>query len=322
MTGRRRQGVGSAVSGRPWGLAWAAVLSVWLGWLCVGVARADYIAEVKEGPSRGYLYIGEGAIKRQGLPGWSVGDLILRDDKEVMYFTTRRLGPRPGTPGGPPASQGSQQSPQEKLKEVQRELEASGGDFSVSEWGRELQEPEVPTYETRVVPYSAVQKRRDAVKGRLLSRLRDAQAHIGDPGMVRFVATLQPFLSGKPQWTNTGETKVIAGRQCTKYRVWVAPIFKLDVWMTEELGPGYTAGQVFDKVFDMRRGGIRFMEVLARLPGFPLKIKGEYRNVLGSSIMKIDYEVLSLVETDLDEKEFEPRPGSLLYQGELPGWGY
>lgn len=311
--GRRgREARGSACGLR----GWAAFVVL----LLAGTLWADYIAEVKEGGSRGYLYIGKGAIKRQGLPGWSAGDLIVRDDRQVMYFVSRRLGRRPGSPGAPSTSAAKQRA-LERLREVEQELESSDGEFSVGQWGSEVQETDLPTYETRVVPYAEVFARRQKIKQRLTGWLRDAQAHIEDPGMVAYVAMLKRYFSGEVQWTNTGETEVIAGRDCVKYRLWLAPIFKLDVW-TADLGPGYTAGHMFDKVFNLTRGGIPPMEALAEVPGFPLKMEGEYRNPVGFGTIRIRYEVLSLLETDLDEREFEPRLGSFVYQGKLPGWGH
>jgi len=283
------------------------------------VARADYIAEVKEGGTNGYMYIGKGAIKRQGLSGWLAGDLIVRDDKSVMYFTQRR---RPGrNPSGlPPVDI------EEELANMRVELESSD---SISPGAEELEETDFPEYDTRVVPYGMVGARRNQIKSRVVPLRDQTAAHLNDPmaearerrGMLRYIATIDAFCSGQPSWTNTGETAVIAGRNCTKYRLWLAPIFKMEVWVTEELGPGYTGGRMFGKVFGIPRGGVRPLEVLHKIPGFPLKMKGEFRNVLGRGTMKIDYEVLRLIETDLDEKEFEPRVGCRLRTGKLPGWG-
>jgi hypothetical protein len=127
------------------------------------------------------------------------------------------------------------------------------------------------------------------------------------------------FVKGKPTWTNTGETAVIAGRECTKYQVLMAPIFSADVWMTEELGPGYGSGLMFDKVLDVYRGGLRPLEVLNDIPGFPLKISAQQKDVFGMGISQFEFEVSKLLETDLDAKEFDPKPGSHVYESKFPG---
>ncbi len=292
--------------------------------LCTGLvglpeARGDYIAEVLEGGKNGYIYIGKRRIKRQGLTGWTYGDLIIRDDKSVMYLIGRRK-PRRGEVE--PLSAQAREEMRRRGEEVE----------SLGETSSAVQEPEeadVPRYDTRVVPYRAVEVRRGTI-AKMVKRLRDeTEAHIGDAeqdaasrrGMRQYIAMVDAYLQGRPSWTNTGETEVIAGRECTKYRVRLPLSLKLDVWMTEELGPGYTAGHMFAKTFNLYRGGVRPMEVLSEIPGFPMKLEGEYRNVQGRGTMRFKYEVLRLIETDLDEKEFDPRPGSRVYGGQLPGFG-
>lgn len=307
-----------------------AVLSVFIqgvlaAVLCTGLvglpeARGDYIAEVQEGSTTGYMYIGKRRIKRQGLTGWIYGDLIIRDDKDVMYLIRRRRPPRGAGPGQPSAEA------REELRKEGREIEP------VEETSSAIQEPEetdVLMYDTRAISYGAVEARRSTI-AKIVKPLRDeTEAHLGDPGqdartrraMRRYIATIDAYLMGRPSYTNTGETEVIAGRECTKYRVRLPLLFKLDVWMTTELGPGYTGGHMFAKPFNFRRGGVRPMEMLGEIPGFPMKMEGEYRNVQGRGTMRFKYEVLRLIETDLDEKEFDPRPGSRVYNSKLPGYG-
>ncbi len=305
-----------------------AVLSVFIqgvlaAALCTGLvglpeARGDYIAEVQEGGKTGYMYIGKRRIKRQGLTGYVYGDLIIRDDRKLMYAIGRRRAPRGEGPGRPSAQA------REELRKEGMEIEP------LEEGSSAVQEPEevnVPTYDTKVISYGAVRARRGAI-AKLVKPLRDqTEAHLGDPhqdavsrrGMRRYIATIDAYLMGTPSWTNTGETEVIAGRECTKYRVRLPLLFKLDVWMTTELGPGYTGGHMFAKPFNFTRGGVRPMEMLGEIPGFPMKMEGEYRNVQGRGTMRFKYEVLRLIETDLDEKEFDPRPGSRVYNTNLPG---
>jgi len=151
-------------------------------------------------------------------------------------------------------------------------------------------------------------------------------AHVNDPmsdprSMLRTIAMYDIFCSGKPTWTDTGETEVIAGRECTKYHMRMAPIFRLDVWMTTELGPGYVGGHMFAKPYGLTRGGVRPMETLAEIPGFPMKMEGEYKqSPTGGGSMSIKYEVTGLIETDLDEQEFEPRRGSRISERGIRGY--
>lgn len=292
--------------------------------LCTGLvglpeARGDYIAEVQEGGKKGYMYIGKRRIKRQRLKGWPYGDLIIRDDKHLMYLIGRRKPPREEV-------ESLSAEALEELRKQGEEIESLGETSSAVQ---EPEEPMVPRYDTRVVPYRAVEARRGTI-GKMVKQLRDeTEAHLGDAtedaasrrGMRRYIATVDAYLMGRPSWTNTGETEVIAGRECTKYRVRLPLLFKLDVWMTEDLGPGYTGGHMFAKPFNFHRGGVRPMEMLGEIPGFPMKLEGEYRNVQGRGTMRFRYEVLRLIETDLDEKEFDPRPGSRVYDGQLPGFG-
>ena len=292
--------------------------------LCTGLvglpeARGDYIAEVLEGGKNGYIYIGKRRIKRQRLTGWTYGDLVIRDDKKLMYLIGRR---KPLRAEVEPLSAQAR----EEMRKRGEEIESPGETSSAVQ---EPEEADVPRYDTRVVPYRAVEVRRATI-AKMVKPLRDeTEAHLGDPeqdaasrrGMRSYIAMVDAYLKGRPSWTNTGETEVIAGRECTKYRVLLTPIFKLDVWMTEELGPGYTGGHMFAKTFNFHRGGVRPMEVLGEIPGFPMKLEGEYRNVQGRGTMRFRYEVLRLIETDLDEKEFDPRPGSRVYDGQLPGYG-
>jgi len=309
---RRLRGVLSALL---WG-----VLVLGLGAECGGLptVRADYIAEIQEGGKRGYLYIGKGRIKRQALTGWPYGDLIIRDDKKVMYFTTRRMGSRGEERGRRPIDV------ERAVAEVREKMETSE-DFSAN--NQEVTESDLPTYVTTAVDYSRVQNRRGKIVSRVMQYRQTMAAHVNDAmsdsrSMLRTIAMYDIFCSGKVNWTNTGETEVIAGRECTKYRMRMAPIFKLDVWMTTELGPGYVAGHMFAKPYGLTRGGVRPMEELAEIPGFPMKMEGQYKqNPAGGGTMSIKYEVISLIETDLDEQEFEPRPGSRVSEGALPGYG-
>ncbi len=306
-----------------------AVLSVFIqgvlaAALCTGLvglpeARGDYIAEVQEGSKKGYMYIGKRRIKRQRLTGWPYGDLIIRDDKHLMYLIGRRRPPREEVEPLPAEAR-------EELRTEGREIESLGDSPSGEQ---EPEEDDVLRYDTRVVSYGAVNARRGTI-GNMVKALRDqTEAHLGDAdqdaisrrGMRRYIAMVDAYLMGTASWTNTGETEVIAGRECTKYRVRLPLSLKLDVWMTTELGPGYTGGQMFAKPFNFRRGGIRPMEMLGEIPGFPMKLEAEYRNVQGRGTMRFKYEVLRLIETDLDEKEFDPRPGSRVYDGQLPGFG-
>jgi hypothetical protein len=93
----------------------------------------------------------------------------------------------------------------------------------------------------------------------------------------------------------------------------------MDVWMTTELGTQYSAGGMFAKSYLHREGGVRPMDVLKEIPGFPLKFEMRSRHITGRGTTRIDYEVISLIETDLDENEFEPRAGSHVYTGGVPG---
>ena len=308
------------------GVLAAALLSGLVG---LPEARGDYIAEVQEGGRKGYMYIGKRCIKRQGLSGWMYGDLVIRDDKDCMYLIERAKGQDVGALAlatkrhifeGAPAPEVEIEKPPEERRSTED---------SLSETGEQPRLAVVPQYDTRIVPYSMVESRRREVAG-IVKPLRDTtEAHLNDPGqspqsrrgMLAYIAMVDAYMMGQPSFTNTGETAVIAGRECTKYRVRLAPIFQLDVWTTTDLGPGYTAGHMFAKPYNFHRGGVRPMEVLGEIPGFPLKLQGEYRNVQGRGMISIEYEVLSLTETDFDEKEFDPRPGSRVYTGKLPGFG-
>jgi len=287
--------------------------------LVVGLpaARGDYIAEVKEGGTRGYLYIGERAIKRQGLRGWMAGDVVIRDDKKVLYFIGRERERRPE------ARQNIDVDAE--LREIREELEA---------WDLPPDGPlplqlmnVAPVYETRKVSYGAVEARHAVIRERMMADREVTLSHTTDAlvdaggrrAMLWNVAIVDIYFDGQPTWTNTGESAVIAGRECTKYQVRLAPVFFMEVWMTTELGPEYGAGDMFAKAYLHRDGGVRPMEVLREIPGFPLKFEARYRHITGRGVTRIDYEVLQLIETDLDENEFEPRPGSKVYTGGVPG---
>jgi hypothetical protein len=296
-----------AFSRRFWGWALAGAYVLLVG---LPVARADYIAEAKQGTNRGYLYIGKGMTKWQGMTDWSLGDLVVRDDKKALYFVgmaqdpNRRMAPEGGA--GPDA--------EARVAEARRQLEASGG---VLPGNVSLPESTEQTlYQTEIVPYDEVKARRQLTYDRAISIRKDILAHAQS---VEGAALLDIFVSGRPTWTNTGETTTIAGRHCTKYHMLMAPVFSADAWMTDELGPGYGAGLMFDKVFDVYQGGLRPLEVLSEIPGFPLKLSVQQRDVFGLGISQFEYEVLKLVETDLDEKEFGPRAGSRVFTGKFPG---
>ena len=281
--------------------------------LLVGLpaARADYIAEAKEGSNHGYLYIGKGMTKWQGSTNWSFGDLVVRDDKKVMYF----MGLAEDPARHAQAESGPAPDAEARIAEARRQLEASG-----SVMVGVLSHPdsdEAPRYDTRIVSYDEVQARRQAANDRAMALRRDAASHAQSVEAAESAAMYDIFVKGKPTWTNTGETATIAGRQCTKYQVTMAPVFSADVWMTEDLGPGYAGGLMFDKVFDIYRGGVRPLEVLAEIPGFPLRISAQQKDVFGMGISQFEYEVSKLVETDLDTKEFDPKPGSRVYEGKL-----
>ena len=311
---RRLRRLRVVVSALLWGALAAALFTGLVG---LPEARGDYIAEIREGGKKGYLYIGKRRIKRQGLTGWPLGDLIIRDDKHVMYFTGRKKGG-----GREQLGQGSIDV-EEAVEEVREEMETSEDS---SAHRQEVTQSDLPTYESRRVSYSRAKSRRDEIVGRAMQLRKTMAAHVNDPtsdprSMLRTIAIYDIFCSGKPTWTNTGETEVIAGHECTKYHMRMAPIFRLDVWTTTELGPGYVAGHLFAKPYGLIRGGVRPMETLAEMPGFPMKMEGEYKqNPTGGGSMSIKYEVIGLIETDLDEQEFEPRRGSRIYDGGIPGY--
>jgi len=273
------------------------------------VARADYIAEVKQGAHRGYLYIGKHMTKWQGSTDWAYGDFILRDDMATMYFIRlTKSRDQQGNPAGPSGAEA-----QARLAETRKRLE-SGGSILPSE-AAPVQPGGRAHYETRVVPYAAVTTRRQLSYDRAMQMKSMILAHATTfDGLVM----VEAYLSGQPTWAKTSETAVIAGKECTKYRVVMSPIFTADVW-TADLGSGYGAGSMFDKVFDLYRGGVRPLSALHDIPGFPLKITADYRDIFGQGVSQYAYEVLSLTETDLDEKEFGPRPGSRVYDGPYPG---
>ena len=268
--------------------------------LCVSAARADYIAQIREGASgSGYLYITEGAIKKESL--------IIRDDKKVLYF----IGWAQQEPGAalPSADVAGE------LSAIKEQMQASEG---IPVELLQTTGPLVMEYETWVVPYSLVEERRRAFGARLkgdrdetFRRASSARSPLERSGMLQSVAVVDAYLENRPTWSNTGETAVIAGRQCTKYHVALPPIFEMDVWMTTELGPGYTAGKMFANSYFCEQGGVPAMEVFAEIPGFPMKMDGRYRNIEGRHIFKLYYEILNLMETDLDEKEFAPLPGAI-----------
>jgi hypothetical protein len=273
------------------------------------VARADYIAEVKQGTHRGYLYIGRHMTKWEGSTDWAYGDFILRDDMATMYFISlSKNRDQQGGAGGPSAAEA-----EARLAETRKRLE-SGGSI-VSSDASHVQAGARARYETRVVPYAAVTARRQFSNDRAMQMKSDILAHATT---FEGLARVDAYLSGQPTWAKTSETAVIAGKECTKYRVVMSPIFTADVW-TADLGPGYGAGSMFDKVFDLYRGGVRPLSALHDIPGFPLKITADYRDVFGLGVSQYAYEVLSLTETDLDEKEFGPKPGSRVYEGAYPG---
>jgi len=281
--------------------------------LLVGLpaARADYIAEAKEGSNHGYLYIGKGMTKWQGSTNWSSGDLVVRDDKKAMYFIGAAADPAryaPEESGPPPDAEA-------RIAEARRRLEASGS--VVAGASAHASPDDAPRYDTRIVSYGEVQARRQVRNDRAMTLRRETAGRAQNVGAAEAAATYDIFVKGTPTWTNTGETATIAGRQCTKYQLMMAPVFSADVWMTEELGPGYGAGTMFDKVFDLYRGGVRPLEVLAEIPGFPLRISAQQKDVFGLGISQFEYEVSKLVETDLDAKEFDPKPGSRVYEGKL-----
>ncbi len=269
--------------------------------LSVSSVRADYIARVKEGSATGYVYIGEGAVKRQGLTGW--GDVIIRDDEKVLYF----IGWAREERGAGVPSSGEVAA---ELAAIKDDMRASG-DIPV-DLLRDSQAA-VVEYETCVASYGMVQQRRQALHTRVKKQrdldFRHAQSSpdaLERRGALQRVATVDAYLENNPTWTDTGETAVIAGCQCTKYHVALSPIFTLDVWMTTDLGPQYRAGKMFANFYYIHQGGIPALEVLGEIPGFPLKMEGRYRNIEGRSTFRINYEVLDLIETDLDDKEFDP----------------
>jgi hypothetical protein len=292
------------------GLWLGALVGAYLLLAGVSSAYADYIAEVKVGTYRGYLYIGKRMTKWQGSTDWSYGDLVLRDDTKTMYFIglLKDRTRQPGSTGVPPPDA------EARVAEARRQLE-SGGEVVSGAISRRPP-PDEAQYETRVVYYAQVVARRQITYDRAIQMRNDILAHAEN---VSGAATIDIFVSGQPTWAKTGETEVIAGHECTKYHLIMAPVFAADVWMTEDFGRGYGAGEMFDKVFDLYRGGVRPLGRLGDIPGFPLKIKAQQRDVFSAGVSQFDYEVLKLTETDLDEKEFGPQVGSRVYEGQFPG---
>jgi len=293
-------------------LALVAVVAVGLS-----AARADYIAEVRDQESSGYLYICEKAVKRHGLNGWLTGDVIIRDDKRMMYFVSWAKQRRED-------AENRTVNIDEELRKVKEDL-AEGRDAARARWLAEVQAT-APTFDVYVVSYADMDRRVKEIHDRLKPIRDESYRMARDPnrgplerrGFLEYVATFDAYFNDEPEWTNTGETKVIAGKQCMKYEIKLPPVTSLNVWMTTELGSGYTAGRTFARSFYMNKGGVRALEVLAEIPGFPMKIEGRHRNITGRGMGLVQFEVKSLLETDLDEREFEPPARARTFEGELP----